>query len=178
MRNVAPLVSSILTGIVQTTPKRDMNDFVRTVINKEVHSKANIPNGVLIGLAAGILGTVAKTAVNHFFPVKKKDTVNLQKITVGDHELEVNISTSEWVTGVLVGGAYGAAAEVAPEVTVGNGIGLGSAIYGLNNSIDPVMSNNIDLHPKEENEGHELLGELAYGVVVEVVRSGLQSRIS
>jgi len=132
---------------------------------------------VLIGLAAGILGTVAKTAADHFFPVVKRENANMQKFNIGDHELELNVDTTEWITGVLVGGAYGAAAEIAPEVTMGNGIGLGSAIYGLNNSIEGMTVDNLKLNPNEENESHELLGELAYGVVVEFVRSALRARI-
>ena len=172
-----PLVASIITSLVQQSPAKGMNDLVRIVVNKELHPDADLPKGVLIGLAAGILGTVAKTAVDHFFPVVKKEDANLQTIHLGDHALEVNVDTTEWVTGVLVGGAYGAAAEIAPEVTMGNGIGLGTAIYGLNNSIDSMTEGGISLNPKEENESHELLGELAYGVVVEFVRSALRARI-
>lgn len=171
-----PLATTIITSLVKQSPTTGMNEMVRTVMSKELDKNADIPKGVLIGLAAGILGTVAKTAVDHFFPVAKKEDANLKTLHLGDHELAVNVNTTEWVTGVLVGGAYGAAAEIAPEVTMGNGIGLATAIYGLNNSIDG-MTDDISLHPKEENESHELLGELAYGVVVELVRSSLRSRI-
>jgi len=177
MSIATPLVASIITSLVKQTPAKGMNELVKTVMKKDYHPNADIPKGVMIGLAAGILGTVAKTTVDHFFPVVKREDANLQTIQLGDHELEVKVDTTEWVTGVLVGGAYGAAAEIAPEVTMGNGIGLGTAIYSLNNSLESITEDDVHLNLKEENESHELLGELAYGVVVEFVRSSLRARI-
>lgn len=177
MSIATPLIANLITSLVKQTPTRGVNDIVRSVMKKEIHPDADIPKGVLIGLAAGILGTVAKTAVDHYFPVVKKEHANLKTIHIGDHKLEVNVNTTEWVTGVVVGGAYGAAAEISPEVIIGNGVGLGTAIYGLNNSIENLAPEHLNLKHKEENESHELLGELAYGVVVEFVRSTLRSRI-
>ncbi len=177
MAITTPLIATIITSLVKQTPTRGMNDIIRTVMKKEIHPDADIPKGVMIGLAAGILGTVAKTAVDHFFPVVKKEDANIKTLHVGDLELDVNINTTEWVTGVIVGGAYGAAAEISPEVTMGNGIGLGTAIYGLNNSIENLAPEHLKLKHHEENESHELLGELAYGLVVEFVRANLRSRV-
>ena len=178
MRTPTPLVETIVSGLVKQAPARKMQDMVDTVMNRDLHPDADLPKGVLAGLAAGILGTVAKSVVQHFFPVSKPEAANLRTIHVGDTSLEINVDTTEWITGVVVGGVYGGAAELAPEVTLGQGLGLGTALYGLNTTEGELLDQDVEIRPREENESHELLGDLVYGLVVEFLRSNLRERLN
>lgn len=173
-----PIVETLLTSLVKQAPHHGVTDIVDKLVNTEAHPDADVPRGIVAGLVAGVAGTLAKTLVERIFPVTAPDPEKQRTLALGDQELHVNVDTREWVTGVLVGGAYGAAAELAPEVTVGSGLGLGSALYGLNNAGEAPSADKVAAVPKEENEAHELLGDMVYGLVVEFVRTNLRARLN
>ena len=173
-----PIVETLLTSLVKQAPNQGVQDIVDTLLHNEANPDADVPRGIVAGLVAGIAGTVAKTLVERIFPVTAPDPEKQRTLSLGDQELHVQVDTREWVTGVLVGGAYGAAAELAPEVTVGGGLGLGSALYGINNAGEAPTADKVSVVPQEENEAHELLGDMVYGLVVEFVRTRLRARLN
>lgn len=175
----APLLNTVVTSLVQRAPNKGVHDILNSVLESD-NPDADLPRGVVAGLAGGLVGAIAKTLCERFFPISKPDpdAEVRQSITVGDTELEVNVNTRDLVTGILIGGTYGAAAELAPEVTGANGLGLGSALYGINNAGQVMDHHKVDVRPNEENEGHELLSDLVYGLVVEFVRKEVRARLN
>ena len=173
-----PLLLTLVSSLVQKAPKNGIQDIINSVLKGEHNPAADLPRGVAAGLAAGFAGAVAKALVERIFPIKASDPSFEKAIRVGDSELAVNIDTKDIITGTLIGGAYGAAAELAPEVTAGNGLGLGSAVYGINNAGEIMDHSKVTLNPNEENEAHELLSDLVYGLVVEYVRDQVRARLN
>ena len=178
MADQQPLLQTIVTSLVERAPNRGVQDIVNSVLSGEHNPEAQIGKGVVAGLAAGVVGALAKAVCEHFFPITAPDPAKRQHLAIGDAELELDVDTSDIVTGVLIGGTYGAAAELAPEVTGGNGLGLGSALYGVNNAGEVMDHRKVSVRANEENEGHELLSDLVYGLVVEFVRKEVRARLN
>ena len=178
MDQQAPLLLTLVSSLVKKAPNDGIQEIVNKVLKGEHNPEADLPRGLIAGAVAGLAGAVAKTVTERFFPIKASDPSDKKAIAIGDSELVVDIDTGAIVTGVLIGGAYGAAAELAPEVTGGNGLGLGSAVYGINNAGDIMDHNKVELKPNEENEAHELLSDLVYGLVVEYVREAVRARLN
>lgn len=172
------IAETLVASLVKQAPSNGIQDLVNTVLRGEHHESADVPRGFIAGLAAGVAGTVAKSLCERLFPVTAPDPNKQRTLAIGDQELHVNVDTRDWAIGVLVGGAYGAAAELAPEVTVASGLGLGSALYGINNAGEPATHDKVKVVPQEENESHELLSDMVYGLVVEFVRSNIRARLS
>lgn len=173
-----PILHTIVTSLVNRAPNNGIQDIVNSVLKGDHNPEAEVPKGLVAGLAAGVAGAFAKTVIERFFPITPPDPAKRQSVMVGEAELDLEINTRDVVTGVLIGGAYGAAAELAPEVTGGNGLGLGSAVYGINNAGEIMDANKVSFSPNEENEGHELLSDLVYGLVVEFVRKKVRARLN
>lgn len=178
MANQVNVIETIVMSLVQQAPTGGVQEIVNTLVSKEAHPDADVPKGIVAGLVAGVAGTLAKTFIERIFPVTAPDPAAQRTLSVGDQELHVNIDTREWVTGVLVGGAYGAAAELAPEVTAAGGLGLGSALYGINNTGAVVSADKVSVKPQEENEAHELLSDMVFGLVTEFVRQTVRNRLA
>ena len=178
MADQQPLLQTIVTSLVERAPNRGVHDIVNSVLSGDHNPDAEIGKGVVAGLAGGVAGALAKAVCEYFFPITAPDPARRQHITIGDAELELDVDTSDLVTGVLIGGTYGAAAELAPEVTGGNGLGLGSALYGVNNAGEIMDHSKVTVKVNEENEGHELLSDLVYGLVVEFVRKEVRARLN
>ena len=174
----SPIVETLVSSLVKQAPNHGIQDFVNKLLERERKPGTDVPRGVVAGLVAGLAGTVAKALTEQIFPITAPDPNKQRVINVGDQELHVSVDTREWAIGVVVGGLYGAAAELAPEVTVGNGLGLGSALYGLNNAGDAMTHDKVSVAPREENESHELLSDLVYGLVTEFVRTNLRARLN
>ena len=173
-----PLLLTLVSSLVKKAPNNGVQEMVNHVLQGDHNPDADVPRGIVAGLAGGLAGAVAKTVVERFFPIKASDPSVKKAIAVGDTELALDIDTRDIVTGVLIGGAYGAASELAPEVTGGNGLGLGSAVYGINNAGQIMDHSKVELKPNEENEAHELLSDLVYGMVVEYVREAVRARLN
>ncbi len=178
MEQQQPLLISLVSSLVKQAPHNGVQDIVNSVMKGEHNPEADVARGVVAGLAGGLAGAFAKTIIERFFPIKASDPSIRKAIRLGDSELAVQLDTRDIVTGILIGGAYGAAAELAPEVTAGNGLGLGSAVYGINNAGELMDAGKVTLKPHEENEAHELLSDLVYGLVVDYVRSQVRARLN
>ena len=178
MATQSPIINTLVTSLVKQAPNHGVQDIVNSVVKAERPEHADVGKGLVAGVLAGIAGTVAKALVERIFPITAPNPDKMRRLAIGDQELHVNVDTREWATGVLVGGAYGAAAELAPEVTVGSGLGLGSALYGLNNAGDAATHDKVNVVPQEENESHELLSDMVYGLVTEFVRDNVRARLN
>ncbi len=174
----APIFQSLVSSLVSQAPTTGLQGFIDSVMKGDHNPEADVPRGVVAGLAGGLAGAVAKTMIERFFPIKAADLANRRSVHLGETELAVNVNTRDVFTGILIGGAYGAAAELAPEVTAANGLGLGSAVYGLNNAGQLMEADKVTLRMNEENEAHELLSDLVYGLVVEYVRAQVRIRLN
>ncbi len=178
MEQQQPLLISLVSSLVKQAPDNGVQEIINSVLKGEHNPEADVARGVVAGLAGGLVGAFAKTIVERFFPIKTADPDTRRAITLGDSELAIDLDTRDLVTGTLIGGAYGAAAELAPEVTTGNGLGLGSALYGINNAGELMDHSKVSLKPHEENEAHELLSDLVYGLVVDYVRVSVRARLN
>ena len=178
MEQQPPILHSLVSSLVSQAPDNGIQGIVDAILKGEHNPEADVARGLIAGLAGGLVGAFAKTVVERFFPIKPADPATRRSVVVGDTELAVNIDTRDVVTGILIGGAYGAAAELADEVTAANGLGLGSAVYGINNAGQLMDANKVSLRPHEENEAHELLSDLVYGLVVEYVRLNIRARLN
>lgn len=172
------IAETLVASLVKQAPNNGIQDLVNTVLRGEHREGSDVPRGFVAGLAAGIAGTLAKSICERLFPITEPDPDKQRTIAIGDQELHVNVDTRDWAIGVLVGGAYGAAAELAPEVTVANGLGLGSALYGINNAGEAATHDKVSVTPREENESHELLSDMVYGLVTEFVRANVRARLA
>ena len=178
MEHQPQILHGLVSSLVSKAPSNGIQDIIDSVLNGEHNPEADVARGVVAGLAGGLVGAFAKTVIERFFPIRPADPNTRRAVTIGETELSVNIDTRDVVTGILIGGAYGAAAELAPEVTSANGLGLGSAVYGINNAGQLMEPDNVSLRVNEENEGHELLSDLVYGLVVEYVRAQVRARLN
>ena len=174
----ASIAETLVASLVKQAPSNGIQDLVNTVLRGSDNPDADVPRGFVAGLAAGVAGTLAKTLCERLFPITAPDPNKQRTLAIGDQELHVNVDTRDWAIGVLVGGAYGAAAELAPEVTVANGLGLGSALYGINNAGEAATHDKVSVSPREENESHELLSDMVYGLVTEFVRANVRGRLN
>ncbi len=178
METSQPLLATLVSSLVKQAPNNGIQEIINSVLKGEHNPEADVARGVVAGLAGGLVGAFAKTIIERFFPIKPTDPSIRRALQLGDTELAVDLDTRDIVTGILIGGAYGAAAELAPEVTAGNGLGLGSAVYGINNAGEIMDHSKVELKPHEENEAHELLSDLVYGLVVEYVRDSVRARFN
>lgn len=84
-----------------------------------------------------------------------------------------------WLFGTLVGGAYGLAVEVMPQVGDGMGLPFGTAVFGvMHEGILPaagVEEGHAEKDTKEES--FELISHLVYGFATELVRGQVRERI-
>ncbi len=174
----SPIAETLVSSLVKQAPTNGIQEMINSVLKGNHNPAGDVPRGVIAGLAAGIAGTIAKSICEQIFPITAPDPNKQRTLAIGDQELHVNLDTREWITGVIVGGAYGAAAELAPEVTIGQGLGLGSALYGLNNAGDAASHDKVSVTLREENESHELLSDMVYGLVTEFVRANVRARLN
>ena len=148
---------------------------------------------VLKGLAAGILGGLAATAVKtlweEFAPVREPqeatppaqlaDQANME--LRGEHLDEQDTAIAEqaihWTFGTTTGAVYGLAAEATDAVTTGYGIPFGMLLWaGTHASTVPALG--LEDNPLEKDPKYavnEFAGHLLYGITAEVVRRGVRS---
>ena len=178
MEQQPPILQSLVSSLVSQAPHDGFQGIIDSVMKGEHNPEADVARGVVAGLAGGLVGAFAKTIIERIFPIKPADPATRRAVTLGDTEIALNIDTRDVVTGILIGGAYGAAAELAPDVTAANGLGLGSAVYGINNAGQLMEADKVTLSPNQENEAHELLSDIVYGLVVEYVRTQVRARLN
>ena len=178
MATATPLIQTIVTDLVSRAPSGGLKEIVNRAREADLNEDADLPRGILAGVVGGLAGAFAKTLVEQFFPVREPNPEQVHHFHIGDREIDIAIDTRDVMTSIFIGGAYGAATELVPEIHMGNGLALGSVLYGLNNAGEAMKAEDIQLKAQEENEANELVGDLVYGLVVEFVRAQLRERLN
>lgn len=150
--------------------------------------KANsLSKGILIGLAAGVAATAAKTIWEHYFPVRDEDTPPPPEVLADEVSLkvtgeEVNQENKHWITetihwlfGTLSGVATTLISDRTKLASAAFGLPAGGALWAATHgSVVPALGLEkkvTDIKP--EYARNELLGHLVYSVVVNLARKGL-----
>ncbi len=140
----------------------------------------SLVKGAIAGMVGGVIATAAKTAAESLYPPRTHGEANPTELAahkLGDGELsqtqeKVAAEGIHWVFGALAGAAYGAMAEMYPQVTAKNGVTFGmtlmafaheGALPALGLSAEPAQQN-----PREQRS--EMVTHVVYGVVAETVR--------
>jgi putative membrane protein len=122
----------------------------------------DILKGALAGLVGGLIATAAKTAAERIYPPHSHG--------------EPNPPASQgirWGMGAATGAAYGAIAELYPEVTAKGGTTFGLALLTVSNhGVLPAMGLATVPEPEEGREHRsEMATHVVYGIVCETVRN-------
>lgn len=144
-----------------------------------------IIKGLLVGLAAGAVGTLAKTVWEDHFPVRDEQTDSppakiaqrTTDATLSSDQKEQAETAMHWTFGTTAGGIYGTVVELAPEASTGFGLLFGLSLYAVTHATTLPAA---DLEPapddaKPEYALNEFMGHLVYAGVVELMRRGLRS---
>ncbi len=147
----------------------------------------NLLKGAVCGLVAGVAATIAKTVWEDYFPVRHHNTdpppaviaQRLTERTLTRKEKQQASLAIHAAFGVGTGVFYGAAAEVAPEMTAGVGLPFGLGFYGATHaSVVPALG--LEPWPTEVKRDYavnEFAGHLVYAVTLEVVRQGVRNYV-
>jgi uncharacterized membrane protein YagU involved in acid resistance len=91
-------------------------------------------------------------------------------------EMEVLGMVVHYAFGGVVGGLYGAAAEIEPEVTTGAGIPFGTAVWLVADELGIPLTGIADspLRTPPRLHAYSLAGHLAYGLATEMTRRAIR----
>lgn len=141
----------------------------------------NLLKGALAGLVGGLLATAAKSAAEKLYPPRthgepEPPAVLAEKVGLprrGTTEKNAVEEGIHWGFGALAGAAYGAIAELYPQVTAKQGITFGLALMTVTHEgALPALglaATPEDQHGREQRS--EMFTHTVYGVVCETVRS-------
>ena len=142
-----------------------------------------IAKGLLAGLIGGLAGSGAKLIGEAIYPPRtlgqEAPPALLVEKVVGhpiDKTQKTLVSQAfHWSLGSGLGAAYGAAAEVVPQVTVLSGVGFGLAVLlGTHESVLPALGLvEPPLKQPFQEQASELATHSLYGFVTELVRRAL-----
>ncbi len=141
----------------------------------------SILKGAIAGLLGGLVATAAKSAAEKFYPPRVHGELEPPAVLADKLGAPENAQTQKtvitegihWSFGALAGAAYGAMAEIYPQITAKNGATFGltlmtvtheGALPALGLSAPP-----SDQQPRERRS--EAATHIVYGVVCETVRS-------
>ena len=155
-------------------------------MNFQSPSRRFIAQGLIAGLIGGVGGSATKLIGEAIYPPRTQGqepppAVLAEK--VAGHplsETHKTIATQffHWTLGTGIAGAYGAAAEFSPIVTVGYGVAFGIAVMlGTHESTLPLLG--LDKPPTQQplrEHTSELATHALYGFVVEFIRRRLVKR--
>ncbi|HEY9139079.1 MAG TPA: DUF1440 domain-containing protein [Terriglobus sp.] len=140
----------------------------------------DILKGALAGLIGGLIATAAKSAAEKLYPPRthgEAEPTALLAEKLGQPRLETKEKKAmeegiHWVFGAAAGAAYGAIAEVYPQVTAKYGANFGMTLMAVTHEgVLPALGLAT---PPLEQEGREKRSEIVthavYGVVCETVR--------
>lgn len=172
-------------------PAYNYSSIVSDLMSGKRNQDADLVRGFIAGAVGGLIGTALKTVAEHYFPVRPSgdDTPpeiiadEISEATTGEvlseSGKEVAGGAMHWLFGTLVGGAYGLAVEVMPQVGDGMGLPFGTAVFGvMHEGILPaagVEEGHAEKDTKEES--FELISHLVYGFATELVRGQVRERI-
>lgn len=137
--------------------------------------------GAIAGLVGGLAATAAKSAAEKLYPPRthgepEPPAVLAEKAGLPSQETTQKKAFEEgihWGFGALAGAAYGAVAELYPQVTAKQGITFGLALMTITHE-GALPALGLAATP-EKQHGREQRSEMAthavYGVVCETVRS-------
>lgn len=125
----------------------------------------DILKGALAGLIGGLIATAAKSAAEKLYP--PHPDAKPQKFA--DEGMQ-------WVFGAAAGAAYGAIAEIYPQVTGKYGANFGMTLMAVNHEgILPALG--LAAPPAEQEareQRSEIVTHTVYGVVCETVRMSVR----
>lgn len=125
----------------------------------------DILKGALAGLIGGLIATAAKSAAEKVYPPHEHGEPEPRQKKFLEESLP-------WVLGATAGAAYGALAEIYPQVTDKYGANFGMTLMAVTHE-GPLHALGLATHP-ELNEAREQRSEVVthvvYGVVCETVR--------
>jgi putative membrane protein len=140
----------------------------------------DILKGALAGLIGGLIATAAKSAAEKVYPPRthgepEPPAVLAEKMGQPKAETPQKKFVEEsihWVFGAAAGAAYGALAEIYPQVTEKHGANFGMALMAVTHEgALPALGLSA---PPAQQEGREKRSEMVthvvYGVVCETVR--------
>ncbi len=144
----------------------------------------SLAKGMIAGMIGGLVATAAKSAGERFFPPRthgepEPPEVLAEKIaghSLTQRQKAVAAESIHWAFGALAGAAYGGLAEFYPAATQKEGASFGLALATLTHeNALPAMGLSAD-HDHQTTREHtsEIATHVVYGVVTEVVRSGVR----
>jgi putative membrane protein len=152
-----------------------------------LRSKTRHPDltaGLLSGLIGGIAASGAKMLGEAIYPPRIRGqqpppVVLVEKLAgrpFRNRQRELATQSIHWTFGALLGAIYGAAAEIAPVVTTGQGAAFGLAVLALTHeSTLPALGLN---EPPQKQPREEQLSEIfthtLYGLTAETVRRAVR----
>lgn len=165
--------------------------LAQQLISGERDEDSNVAQGFLAGAIGGLAATALKSVAERYFPPRgpredappaKMANRAAQAIT-GDKLTESQKHLAEqgmhWLFGTLIGGAYGAAVEIVPQLSDGMGLPFGAAVFGvMHEGLLPAADLEAPHAEKDdEEERNEMITHLIYGFATEVVRGTVRDRL-
>ncbi len=152
---------------------------------------SNVSRGLLSGVVGGLAGTLVKSAIEKFLPVRKPNTRSAQlklvddlsvKVT-GDRISENNQELAEQLVNIPFGASLGATYGYAKRDNLKPNIFEG-AVFGASTWIGTHETSLPMLGLKDEPteipvklQANELFAHLAFGITTELVRSYIARRL-
>jgi len=129
-----------------------------------------ILRGALAGLIGGLAATAAKTAAEKLYPPHPGEEEKA-------HRKGFSAESFPWIFGAAVGAAYGAVAEIYPDVTGKYGANFGMALMAVSHDrLLPTLGlatsadQQGELAEEKRERRSEIVTNVVYGVVCETVR--------
>ena len=117
--------------------------LAQRLLSGERNEQANLAKGFIAGLIGGLVGTGLKSIAERYFPprdvaadsppaiIANKAAEALLGEPLGEEQKKLSEQGLHWMFGGLVGGAYGAAVEIIPELSDGLGLPFGTMVFGI-----------------------------------------------
>ncbi len=140
--------------------------------------------GMVAGMVGGLVATAAKSLAERIYPPRthgepEPPDVLAEKIaghTLPPTQKAITAESIHWGFGALAGAAYGGLAEYFPAATQKEGASFGLALAALTHeNALPALGLSADPeHQTTREHTSEFATHVVYGVVTEVVRSGVR----
>ena len=139
-------------------PRSDMKEHTKNL----PAPNRDILKGALAGLIGGLIATAARTVAERVYPPHPE----LARSKSEEKKL------MPWVMGAAAGAAYGALAELYPQVTDRHGANFGMTMMAVTQKgVLPALGLSEHPTPQEgREERSEMVTHVVYGVVCETVR--------
>ena len=174
------------------TPSYDYARIAQNLFSGEGRAdNHHVAKGFLAGAIGGLVATGVKSIAEKIFPPRDPDedappatlANRAAQALAGERLDERQKAIAEqgmhWLFGTLIGGVYGAACELVPDLKQGYGLAFGATVYGvMHQGVLPAADLEEPLPEQEPDEArNEMITHLAYGFVTEVVRDMVRERL-